>query len=288
MRAGSAMATLRLSFPAEGIARLDLCRPAARNALASATLAELDEALQAVAASKVRALTILAEGDDFSVGGDLHGFAGAMMDNPAALVRADSPHIRGAFGQLHDLDAAVVVGARGIVTGGAVGLLAGADLVVLGEDARINLAYARIGASPDAGTSWLLPRLVGHQRAFAPFAFNETIDASTARQAGLAERVVAPAEIESVAMTLAQRLAAMPPVTLAAIKRLIGPINRIQIEPREGTIWNSNSQNTRSTAESRRSRSIARRSAMPSMSRRSANCRNAGSASLKETRERLS
>lgn len=213
--------TIALSYPQDGIARLELIDPSTRNALGSQMLAELDEATRQVAESGARVVVVTGQGDHFSVGGDLGNFARHLDGDLAALVRLEAEYICNAFNRLHEMDSVVVVGARGSVAGGAVGFVIGADMAVLAEDVRINLAYSRIGASPDAGTSWHLPKQVGYQRAFELLAFSETIDAKEAIELGLATRLVSVAELETTMMSLAGRLAAIPAVTLSNIKCLL-------------------------------------------------------------------
>lgn len=215
------MSAIAVSYPRPGIARLELASPATRNALGSLVLKDLAAAIAEVEASDARVVVVTAQGDHFSVGGDLGCFAQHLDGDLPALVRADAVHIRDAFDRLFHMEAAVIVGAQGIIAGGALGLILSADMAVLADDARLNFAYSRIGASPDAGTSWHLPRIVGHQKAYELLALSETIDARTAVELRLAARLVTSANLEATVTTLAEQLIAVPPVTLSNIKRLL-------------------------------------------------------------------
>jgi 2-(1,2-epoxy-1,2-dihydrophenyl)acetyl-CoA isomerase len=141
-------------------------------------------------------------------------------DKPA-MVR---PLIQSVHATLERLAAApqiVVASLQGAVAGAGVSLALNADLALAADDASLNLAYARIGTSPDCGASWALPRLVGVRRALAIALLSETIGAAEALQLGLVNRVVPAASLEAESAALAARLAAGPAIAQGHIKRLM-------------------------------------------------------------------
>lgn len=215
--------TVRLEWPAAQHARIVIDRPRRHNALGIAELAALDTATAAIAASDARVVSIVAEGPSFGVGGDIAAFAQALDEGRMAdWLREVGRHLNPAIARLRALDATVVVGAQGNVAGGSLGLLLAGDLVIAADDLRIDTAYARLGASPDAGASWFLPRLLGARRAFGLLALDTTLDAAHALALGLVNRVVGASGLRAEVDAVAAHLLQMSPVTLVNFKRLVG------------------------------------------------------------------
>jgi 2-(1,2-epoxy-1,2-dihydrophenyl)acetyl-CoA isomerase len=102
------------------------------------------------------------------------------QDHLENWLRTAIGHFNSAISQLRNLDAAIVVGVQGASAGGALGLIWCANHVILSEDASISMAYAKLGGSPDGGTSWLLPRLVNPLRAFEMFTLMSSLKAKQA------------------------------------------------------------------------------------------------------------
>mgnify|MGYP002622210113 CR=1 FL=1 len=107
------------------------------------------------------------------------------------------------------------------VAGAGVSIATNLDLAIAAQDTVFNLAYARIGASPDCGASFSLPRLVGLRRALEIALLSEDIGAAEALALGLVNRVVPAAELEAETARLAARLAAGAPAAQGRIKRLM-------------------------------------------------------------------
>ena len=122
---------------------------------------------------------------------------------------------------LNELDAPVISVVRGAAAGGGMSLAIAADLVLAAETAHFTVAYTAIGFSMDGGSSWTLPRLVGHRKATELALLNERLSAAEAQELGLVTRVVADDRLEAEAEQLAQRLAHGPIGAHGAIKRLL-------------------------------------------------------------------
>ncbi|WP_342131240.1 enoyl-CoA hydratase/isomerase family protein [Hydrogenophaga sp. OTU3427] len=222
---------IRLEWPSEAHARLVLARPERRNALGHDELKGLDRATEVLARREPRVVSIVAEGSTFGVGGDIKAFADALDRNDMERwLRDAGSHLKPAMARLRALDAAVVVGVQGAAAGGTLGLVWAADHVIAADDLRINLAYARLGGSPDAGTSWFLPRLVNPLRAFELFALTPTLDAQQALHHGLVNRVVPVVDLRSSVDAVVQQLLNVPPRSLANIKRLLRESQRNDLE----------------------------------------------------------
>jgi len=108
---------------------------------------------------------------------------------------------------------------NGVAAGAGANIAFACDLVVAANEATFIQSFARIGLIPDSGGTYLLPRIVGMQRAAALAMLGDKLDAATAKQWGLVYDVVPHAILEGTAFELATRLAAMPTRALGLIKR---------------------------------------------------------------------
>ena len=211
-------ATLRVSG---GIARLTLNRPAGSNAindeLARAfrhAVAELSEC------TDVRAVILAGQGKTFCVGGDLKSFA-AEGSNAPNYVHDIIANFHAGLLQLVNLPAPVVAGVQGAAAGAGLGLALAADIVVAAKDAKFVMAYTNAGVTPDGGTTWILPRLVGLHRALDLTLRNRVLSAEEAFQLGLVAEVCAPAKLNARVAEIAAALADGPTNAFAQAKRLL-------------------------------------------------------------------
>jgi 2-(1,2-epoxy-1,2-dihydrophenyl)acetyl-CoA isomerase len=136
-------------------------------------------------------------------------------------VKELTTYLHAAISRFVRMDAPVVAAVNGTVAGGGMGLVCCADLVLAGESARFTMAYTRAGLTPDASTSYFLPRLLGLRRALELTLLNPVLSAQEAAAWGLVNQVVADADLTSAAQTLAARLAAGPTLAIAASKHLL-------------------------------------------------------------------
>jgi len=192
-----------------------LARPAKRNAITAAMYSALADGLAAAHADTgVRAILISAEGHSFTAGNDLQDF----LDHPPQ--GPDSP----VFRFLHGLAAAdkpVIAAVQGQAVGIGTTMLLHCDLVVLADDAQLKMPFVDLALVPEAASSLLVPRAVGHLRAAELLLLGDAIDAATALAWGLANRVVPAGSERAEALALAHRLAAKPMGALALTKRLL-------------------------------------------------------------------
>ena len=205
----------------EGIARIRLNRPDALNAIDEAMARAFVSACENVSKrSDVRVVVLSGAGRAFTAGGDVRKMreagrnAAPMAD---ALLAAANP----ALLLLAELPVPVLASLHGAIAGGGVGIALSADIAIAADDIQINLAYGRIGASPDIGTTWMLPRLVGLRRALGMAFLLETYDAEAALRLGLVNRVVPRAALEEETAALARRLAAGATAAYGRAKRLM-------------------------------------------------------------------
>ncbi len=212
-------ANLRLDIRG-GVARIILNRPDAGNALDLDTARELlDAAIHCSEDRAVRAVIVTGAGRMFCAGGDLKSFA-ARGDRLPAYLKEVTTSLHAALARFTRMDAPVIAAVNGPAAGGGMSLACAADLVLAAESARFTMAFTRIGLSPDSGSTWLLPRLVGFRRALELTLTNRTLTAQEALAWGLVTRVVPDADLAREAEALAAALAAGPTRAFGAAKRL--------------------------------------------------------------------
>lgn len=202
----------------EGIAHICFNRPEAFNAIDLSLAREFHAACRDVAADRqLRALVLSGKGRAFMAGGD----PASMEADPAGVCAAVVAEMHAAIALLAQLDAPVIAAVQGLVAGGGLGVALCADLVVAADNARFNVASLLIGASPDCGLSWQLPRRIGQGRALELALLCEPVAADQALAMGLVNRVVPGEQLIEQAEALARRLAAGPALAVARTKRLL-------------------------------------------------------------------
>ncbi len=201
------------------VAVVTLNRPGARNALTLDMKRALLALLPSLAAREdVGCLLLTGSPPAFCAGGDTKRMAsdGRLPSPDERLAQLHEEH--GIPRLLHELPRPVVAALPGAAAGAGLSLALACDLRILAESAFVTTAYARLGLSGDYGGSWFLTRLVGTARARELYFTADRIDAAACERLGLANRVVADAELAGESLALAARIAAGPPVALAWMK----------------------------------------------------------------------
>lgn len=206
------------------ISFITLDRPAARNGVDLAMGLALRDAVRSLVAAPPRVVILRSSSQHFMVGGDVHRF-NLLLDTSTEvcaeeldlLIRAVNEAVTG----LTQLPCPVVGLLNGSVAGFGMSLAMACDLLVAADDVNFVLAYSAIGATPDGGATWHLPRYVGLHRAMAIALLNTKLNAARAKEVGLVHEVVSAAELAEAGLSLAQRLAQGPASAQAAIKRLL-------------------------------------------------------------------
>ncbi|WP_395614080.1 enoyl-CoA hydratase-related protein [Allosphingosinicella sp.] len=207
---------ITLTTSPAAVATLTLNRPDSLNALTSTMLDEMKAAIDGLAASGARALLLTGAGRGFSSGADLASGGGLPDDVGAALEAHFNPLVEALF----RLPLPVVAAVNGPCAGAGCSLALAADIVIAGRSAYFLQAFINIGLIPDAGATWLLPRLAGRARAMEMMMLGERIPAEKAADWGLISRVVDDADLESEAAALAARLAQGPTMAYGLLRRL--------------------------------------------------------------------
>jgi len=168
----------------------------------------------------VRAVVLTGAGKNFCFGGDLRGMA-AKGKSADAYLRELTTYLHEALSHFVRMDAPVIAAVNGTAAGAGVGLVAMADLAVCAASSKFNLAYTSVGLTPDAGTSFLLPRAVGAKRAMELLLLNRTLSAEEALSWGLVNQVVPDADVVDQAMRIAEKLADGATHAFGHAKRLL-------------------------------------------------------------------
>ncbi len=201
-----------------GIARITLDRPDRLNSFTREMHVELSEALADLGDARVIILT--GAGRGFCAGQDLHDRAvapGEAVDLGATVDESWNPLIR----TLAALPQPVIARINGVAAGAGANVALACDIVVAARSARFIQSFSALGLIPDSGGSWHLPRLVGQARALGLALTGEPLQAEQAAEWGLIWKCVDDASLDAETDTLAEKLAALPPLGLAAIKRLV-------------------------------------------------------------------
>ncbi|HEX8225078.1 MAG TPA: enoyl-CoA hydratase-related protein [Allosphingosinicella sp.] len=207
---------IRLETSPAAVATITIARPDRLNALSARTLEELRAAVEESGRSGARCLLLTGEGRGFSSGADLGGDGGLPEDAGAALEKYYNPLVEAIFAS----PVPVVAAVNGPAAGAGCSLALAADMVIAARSAYFLQAFVNIGLIPDAGATWLLPRLAGRARAMEMMMLGERVSAEQALEWGLISRVVEDEHLASEAVLLATRLAQGPTVALGLIRRL--------------------------------------------------------------------
>ncbi|MEW2136899.1 enoyl-CoA hydratase-related protein [Streptomyces sp. NPDC005409] len=213
------------------VAWITLNRPEAMNAVTPAQRERVIALLaDASADPAVRAVVITATGKGFCAGADLRG-APAGPGTPAPATAGD--RVAGDVARMIrlgaqrlitavlDCEKPVLAAVNGTAAGIGAHLALACDLVIAAEPARFIEVFVRRGLVPDGGGAYLLPRLVGPQKAKELMFFGDAVPAAEAERLGLVNKVVPAEELEATARAWAERLAQGPTRAIALAKQLV-------------------------------------------------------------------
>jgi enoyl-CoA hydratase/carnithine racemase len=205
------------------IATITLNRPAAFNSIDLSIAKKLEQLGAAVEASdEIRILVIEGEGRAFCAGGDLQTIgAAAANDTIAPVVGELLKHYHAFIETVRRMPKIVLSSVHGSAAGAGMGLAFVTDLCIAAEDARFTPAYAKIGVSPDGGSTVGMVGTVGVRRALQIFLAEDSFTAQQAHDWGLVARVVPAAELKAATRQFAERLAQNPPAAIGGTKSLV-------------------------------------------------------------------
>lgn len=204
-----------------GIATITLNRPRAANALDLATKEALRNAVQTAADDEsVRCVILTGAGEQaFCAGQDLREHAVNLREMTPEEIWSTIPnHYVPIARGLATMPKPVVAAVNGVAAGAGAALAFACDFRMLADTAGFNLAFTAAGLSCDTGTSWTLPRLVGHAKAIDLLMRPRTVGAEEAERIGLATSVVPAADLAEEAGKLARQLADGPTAAFAGVR----------------------------------------------------------------------
>jgi len=206
------------------ILRVQLNRPAKKNAMTSAMYDTIADLLNAAAKDDdIRVVLWHGAGDSFCAGNDLEDF----LKNPMGADDSPQSHLIEA---LINFDRPIVAAVHGFAIGGGTTMLTHCDFVYAGESAKFQMPFINLALVPEFGTSFSIPARIGYLRAAELIELGQSFDAHRAAELGLVTRVVPDEKLLATATETAQKLAEKPAAALQACKRLMRQPLRAQLE----------------------------------------------------------
>jgi 2-(1,2-epoxy-1,2-dihydrophenyl)acetyl-CoA isomerase len=225
--------TLRLDRDGP-IARLTLARPKKRNAMSPTMAQEITQALRTLEEDPdVRVVSLRGDGGNFCSGGDLapDGKAAPRPSSPAVGTLDIMNRVYGeTIRTLHRFPKPVVALVEGVAAGAGANLAFACDLVYAGPTARFCEIFVKRGIALDCGGSWLLPRLIGLQKAKELAFFGDWVSAEEACDIGLVTRVYAEDKLEAAFEERLATLATRAPIAIAQIKQSLHRATQVSMD----------------------------------------------------------
>jgi enoyl-CoA hydratase/carnithine racemase len=198
------------------VRKIRMNRPEKKNALTLAMYEAMANAIEdAGKADSVRCLIIAGTQDVFCAGNDLNDFI--VMARSGSL---GEPIVR----FLHTLarcEKPIVAAVSGAAVGVGTTMLLHCDQVIASDSAVLLTPFVSLGLLPEAGSSLIAPRLMGHARAFSLLIMGKPLSAEEARSAGIVNTVVPAAELDRQALNIAREIAGLPPESVITARRLM-------------------------------------------------------------------
>ncbi|HEX9390182.1 MAG TPA: enoyl-CoA hydratase [Usitatibacteraceae bacterium] len=217
------MSDIILFSQQDSIGTLTFNRPQVFNAMNDEMIVALrDITATLLDSTTLRVLIVKGAGKAFLAGGDVAMFH-ARKDDPTlpATVKPLGDALHTGIINIRNLPFPVIAQIHGAVAGAGLSLALACDFTVAAEGTQFNSAYSKIGLSPDGGSTFFLPRIVGMRKATELIMLAEAVDAKKALELGLVSRVVAADKLEEEVMQLATRLAGGATQAYARAKRLL-------------------------------------------------------------------
>jgi enoyl-CoA hydratase/carnithine racemase len=207
----------------DGIATITLNRPDVLNALTFNIYGQLRDLMALMKSdADVRSVIITGEGKGFCSGGDVHDIIGPLFEMDVKGHLEFTRMTGELIANMRLLDKPIIAAVNGTAAGAGAVIALASDLRIFSSRARIAFLFTKVGLTgADMGAAYLLPRIVGQSRATEALMLGDPIDAATAENWGLANRVVEPDELMTAANDWARRLADGPGMALSMTKRMI-------------------------------------------------------------------
>lgn len=202
------------------VGEIILNRPDHMNAMNLDLIDGLGAAVKKCRDPEIRAVVIRGKGKIFSAGGDIKAFA-QMIEKKMSIPLEMPDRLHAMVEDLRNLEKPVLASVHKAAAGAGTPLALACDLVIAAEDAIFNMAYIRIGLSPDGSSTYFLPRHVGMKKAAEILITIPTLSAQEAKELGLINWVVPAAELEERTQAIIQQLAQGPTLAFAKVKKML-------------------------------------------------------------------
>ncbi len=203
----------------EGLATITMNRPERLNAFNRTMALEMQEALDYCAhQDEVRALVITGNGKGFCAGQDLAELLGPDAPTMAQIL---SEHYNPIVTRIRNLQKPVIAAVNGVAAGAGANIALCCDIVVATSSASFIQAFSKIGLIPDSGGTFMLPRLIGFQKASALMMLGDKVSAAEAERLGMIYKVFTDETFLQDVESLGRQLASMPTRALAFTKHAL-------------------------------------------------------------------
>ena len=213
-----------LEIEDDGPATITLNQPDRRNALSDEISAGISEALDEIEGSDARCVVLEGSGGSFSAGGDIERMTEAIeSDTPAdERVRSLERSTNELMTRLVDFPIPTIALIDGAAVGAGANLAIACDVQLASENAVFGFVFRQVGLSVDAGTSYLLPRIVGENVAKELVLTGDIFGADRAKDLGLVNHVYDAEEFDDRADEFVEKVVSGPPIALRHANRLVG------------------------------------------------------------------
>lgn len=199
----------------ERVLRIEINRPDKKNALTKDMYAAMANAInQGEQDPSIRVIVIHGKEEFFTAGNDLKDFQNFSNAD-------DNTQVGNFMVSVINAKKPLIAAVSGFAIGIGTTLLFQCDLVYAGENAKFRLPFVNLGVVPEFGSSFLLPRLIGHHRAAELFYFADFFGAVSAKEFGLVNKIFPTEKLLENTMTLAKELASKPPASMRLTKSLL-------------------------------------------------------------------
>ena len=208
----------------EGVLTITMNRPEALNALDRELSETLKKTIVTAEQDKKVRCVVIRGGEQFMAGGDLKYFAenfDVNLNEKRIMFEGFINHVHKIIISIRRMPKPVVASIRGPAAGFGLSLAMACDLAIAAEDAFFTLAYVNIGTSPDGGSTFALPRILGDKKAAEIAFLGDRFGAAAAKELGIINWVVAGTDLETETSKLAKRLAEGPTIVIGRTKALL-------------------------------------------------------------------
>ena len=212
----------------EGVGKITLDRPEKYHSFVREMALQLQETLDKCNNNeKVRAIFITASGKAFCAGQDLSEAIDPSIPSISTIIQEHyNPIIR----KIRNIEKPIVAAVNGVAAGAGASVALACDIVVATESATFVQAFSKIGLIPDSGATFILPRLIGMQKAAALMMSAEPVTARDAEKMGMIYKSYSDDKFEIESWNLVSQLAKMPTKGLGLTKRLLNASNSNNLE----------------------------------------------------------